>query len=403
MATERATANPSHANILLSHSSPARAQTAAMRAVSEDAPVSEPGPSTAPGGDELLASGPKKDRKRSSIAILKRAHTVNLDDLKPDHDGDGKVSAFEKEVWKRLQAVDKDGDGKVSVDELYAIVAEATRKKTKLRLYRRMFIGASLFAVLLVVAISAMTALILAAFKDTRAAQASVLADDEGRVMQTVEASTPLPLVAAPVLRKDQLLSIKTLSVKTADPGQPDREMKASFAIASVHWYNLTAVWFETETHDEIRVWNGEATLVTADGVVLPLCEADVTCSAFTVDDVEVAETVVEQAKEALIGAGFEDVAASIARRRLQVPRAAAPPCPPPSPAALPPPHPRSVLVRCPSATRSTSSSGRRARRRRRRASRRTSPMTRRSTRRRRRTRRRRSTRRRRRRRRRRW
>ena len=34
-----------------------------MRAVSEDAPVSEPGPSTAPGGDELLASGPKKDRK----------------------------------------------------------------------------------------------------------------------------------------------------------------------------------------------------------------------------------------------------------------------------------------------------------------------------------------------------
>ena len=226
----------------------------------------------------------------SSIAILKRAHTVNLDDLKPDHDGDGKVSAFEKEVWKRLQAVDKDGDGKVSVDELYAIVAEATRKKTKLRLYRRMFIGASLFAVLLVVAISAMTALILAAFKDTRAAQAAVLADDEGRGMQTVEASTPLPLVAAPVLRKDQLLSIKTLSVKTAAPEQPDREMKASFAIASVHWYNLTAVWFETETHDEIRVWNGEATLVTAAGVVLPLCEADVTCSAFTVDDVEVAE-----------------------------------------------------------------------------------------------------------------
>ena len=319
-----------------------------MRAVSEDVPLSEPGPSTAPGGDELLASGPKKDRKRSSIAILKRAHTVNLDDLKPDHDGDGKVSAFEKEVWKRLQAVDKDGDGKVSVDELYAIVAEATRKKTKLRLYRRMFIGASLFAVLLVVAISAMTALILAAFKDTRAAQASVLADDEGRVMQTVEASTPLPLVAAPVLRKDQLLSIKTLSVKTADPGQPDREMKASFAIASVHWYNLTAVWFETETHDEIRVWNGEATLVTADGVVLPLCEADVTCSAFTVDDVEVAETVVEQAKEALIGAGFEDVAASIARRRLQVPRAAAPPSPfpppPPPPAAASPPlGPRQV------------------------------------------------------------
>ena len=76
--------------------------------------MSEPGPSTAPGGDELLASGPKKDRKRSSIAILKRAHTVNLDDLKPDHDGDGKVSAFEKEVWKRLQAVDKDGDGVVT-------------------------------------------------------------------------------------------------------------------------------------------------------------------------------------------------------------------------------------------------------------------------------------------------
>ena len=88
-----------------------------MRAVSEDAPVSEPGPSTAPGGDELLASGPKKDRKRSSIAILKRAHTVNLDDLKPDHDGDGKVSAFEKEVWKRLQAVDKDGSKAITLAE----------------------------------------------------------------------------------------------------------------------------------------------------------------------------------------------------------------------------------------------------------------------------------------------
>ena len=210
-----------------------------------------------------------------------------------------------------------------------------------------MFIGASLFAVLLVVAISAMTALILAAFKDTRAAQASVLADDEGRVMQTVEASTPLPLVAAPVLRKDQLLSIKTLSVKTADPEQRDREMKASFAIASVHWYNSPRCG-SGKTHDEIRVWNGEATLVTADGAVLPLrgrrhvlrlhgrrCRGR--------------RDRRRAGEGALIGAGFGDVAAR-SRAAASRCRALPPPAPP-----LPPCRRLTPLgpVRCRSATRS--------------------------------------------------
>ena len=58
-----------------------------------------------------------------------RGQTFNLDDLDPDADGDGVVSAFEKAVYERIRRIDKDGDGKLSIHELYDVVEEAVAAK----------------------------------------------------------------------------------------------------------------------------------------------------------------------------------------------------------------------------------------------------------------------------------
>ena len=62
---------------------------------------------------------------------------------------------------------------------------------------------------------------------------------------------------------------------------------------------------------------NGEAYAVLATGAKAAICEADVSCSALTVEDSGSAYTYLDQATEALTQAGFDASSVVASRRRL--------------------------------------------------------------------------------------
>ena len=64
-------------------------------------------------------------------------------------------------------------------------------------------------------------------------------------------------------------------------------------------------------------MWNGDAYAVLATGAKAAICEADVSCSALTVEDSGSAYTYLDQATEALTQAGFDASSVVASRRRL--------------------------------------------------------------------------------------
>jgi hypothetical protein len=172
-----------------------------------------------------------------------------------------------------------------------------------------------------------------------------------------------------------QLRSVDFLTVKMPDAsGPPDsignpRPMlrTTTYRVSEVHHYDLTAMTFVTERGDEIRVWNGEVYLAhdfKPDGSFtrFELCQTDVGCAAFTVDDAESRDTVLAEAITALEDAGYREAAEAQRERerRLQTGIGECetvedqlarlidtPPSPPPSQAPYPP-NPDADQPQCP-------------------------------------------------------
>lgn len=190
-----------------------------MEAAAELAAAETP-PATPPDSSKpaLTAAGKKASAPKGG---LKRAGTIDLNVLNPDRDGDGRVSKFEDEVYNRLKSLDKDRDGILSAQELYNVVQEMTRKSRSKRAYRRLFLAAAGFSLLLVIILAGMTAILVFAFKDTYAQRALLTdATSNSSVMKTSPAKTPLPLIVAPVLRWEQLWSVRSLTVTVVDDSQ---------------------------------------------------------------------------------------------------------------------------------------------------------------------------------------
>ena len=190
-----------------------------MEAAAELAAAETP-PATPPDSSKpaLTAAGKKAAAPKGG---LKRAGTIDLNVLNPDRDGDGRVSKFEDEVYNRLKSLDKDRDGILSAQELYNVVQEMTRKSRSKRAYRRLFLAAAGFSLLLVIILAGMTAILVFAFKDTYAQRALLTdATSNSSVMKTSPAKTPLPLIVAPVLRWEQLWSVRSLTVTVVDDSQ---------------------------------------------------------------------------------------------------------------------------------------------------------------------------------------
>ena len=130
------------------------------------------------------------------------------------------------------------------------------------------------------------------------------------------------------VLDKAQLYSIEQLTVKVADL-EGGAVAHRGHRIAATRWYSDTRVVFVTTTEDEIKVWDGEAEF-RAKGLDpllkgQQLCAADVSCSAFLVDDVNRKEAVIEAANKALADKNLElSRGGQSLRRRLSALRLAA-------------------------------------------------------------------------------
>ena len=147
--------------------------------------------------------------------------------------------------------------------------------------------------------------------------------DGTGTITQTLPASATLPLLAAPVLPKAMLRSVRQITVTLADP-ELGMKVEGTYVIDQLMWYNKTAVAFHTNSGGQIRIWNGEAHFFDKDGMKYSLCVSDVSCAAFKVDDAtgQTKNAIMEEANTALEEAGFGDSngARTLRRRRLQVP-----------------------------------------------------------------------------------
>ena len=127
------------------------------------------------------------------------------------------------------------------------------------------------------------------------------------------------------VLDKAQLYSIEQLTVKVADREQ-NATAQSGHRIAATRWYSDTRVVFVTTTGAEIKVWDGKATFKDHElGKQQEVCAADVSCSAFLVDDVNRQEAVIEEANKALADKNLElSRGGQSLRRRLSALRLAA-------------------------------------------------------------------------------
>ena len=244
-----------------------------------------------------------------------------------------------------LKAADTDGSGSLNVREVYAVVKSAVGLRRQGHMLRKLLGILSILIFCLFLAIGVMTAALLEAYKDTEA-NGAMLTTRGGTVMQTTAAEYPLPLIVAPVLEQAQLAKISSLTVSYIDTSymsveavdamincinlddatphvscdvEPPRA-RLSARVESVLKVNTTAAIFSlaSTVASEVRVWNGDATVILADGTLRDLCESDVSCSALTVSDESNATELVHAAEAALVQAGFD---AESARRHLHTTR----------------------------------------------------------------------------------
>eukprot|EP00964_Phaeocystis_antarctica_P024118 scaffold13501_cov52-Phaeocystis_antarctica.AAC.1 len=159
------------------------------------------------------------------------------------------------------------------------------------------------------------------------------MSNANGEVVGTRMATHDLPLIVAPVLPDDELSSVETIRVtlpgSTTGPaevssGEANSEVSSGEAVneagpSEVNWFrisrvqkvNSTAVVFHALGGEQIRVWNGVTTVrLSATGPEIPVCSANVTCAAFQVEGVELAEKYLAKAEALLVP--FEE-----GRRRL--------------------------------------------------------------------------------------
>ena len=74
---------------------------------------------------------------------------ISIKSLDPDMDGNGKVDAFELDMYKRIKSADVDGSGSISVKELFAVIKGAAESDKSKKLFQRLFVVSLLVIVLL--------------------------------------------------------------------------------------------------------------------------------------------------------------------------------------------------------------------------------------------------------------
>jgi hypothetical protein len=235
--------------------------------------------------------------------------------------------------------------------ELIDTVDEAAKDHHDKGFFQKLFFGTAAIVAALLLCIIGSTAAIafltspIASEKGEDGQTVSFMAanDGSGTITQTLPASATLPLLAAPVLPKQMLRSVRQITVTLADP-ELGMKVEGTYIIDQLMWYNKTAVAFHTNSGGQIRIWNGEAHFFDKDGMKFSLCVSDVSCAAFKIDQAtgQTKNSIMEEANTALEEAGFGDSngARTLRRRRLQVAIQAPPISLIPADHSDPTPHP---------------------------------------------------------------
>ena len=283
---------------------------------------------------------------KESAASYRETGQMNLEvldlrKLDPDVNGDGKISASEKRIYEFLQAADKDGDGKLSLSEMYGALGKLTRIDTTRKIYKAVaiFVGVALAATIIVLVL--LQVLVEEVITKEQFVKHSVcpswgnmgdgFTNFQGDIIAMTPAKRNLPLYVAPVLPVGERESLQTMTISYRDPsvhefmvekgviGENDTSVEyptveETVTVLSFTRYNATAadlgvVAKKVGEHRIIRIFNGEATLVTTrpDGssYFSVLCAGKVSCAAFTVET-GIADAFIEEANGNLTAIGVE-------------------------------------------------------------------------------------------------
>jgi hypothetical protein len=194
-----------------------------------------------------------------------------------DQDGSGTISRDEFEhVFKVINQHVSDEHAKEDV-MTHQVVKAKRRSKF-------LFVIVGVLVSLVAVLLAGNTGLVyglLEATKETRMISSSLTAKGSDDIVKTAEAMVQVPLIAAPLLPHTTLEHLKSALVKRDDG------VREQYTVSGYTWRSNSSMTFHTTRGDTIELENGDAHLHIM-GNTYGLCEADVTCSAFKVDEMDV-------------------------------------------------------------------------------------------------------------------
>jgi len=205
---------------------------------------------------------------------------ISIATLNPDSDGDGKVEAWEKEVFERIKQADADRSGAISVRELFGVIKGAAASDRAKRLFRRLFIAAVLVIFFLIGAMLGMSIVAGEAVKESKVPSCSdpdsASCNPNGLVrVGTVESfvASVFDLPRAPTESLAYMKALTTYVDMTAS-ATVGGAVEATFAIAGAYKRSDTRVFLETASGHTIDIdADAQTASITMSGVTYPVSD----------------------------------------------------------------------------------------------------------------------------------
>ena len=172
---------------------------------------------------------------------------------------------LDKKVRAILESADTDNDGNMSLDELSKVMEITLQTEMRNRNLKILLkIGAAVCGALILCIVGLSTATSFA-LKDQFTVN-QLLSDNNDGVIQTGDASFPVPLLAAPTLPLNLLQTIDvmkmTVPIYDASNGTVTGTKLRAEKVSSVELISDVRITFNLATGDYIRIWDGDAILV---------------------------------------------------------------------------------------------------------------------------------------------
>ena len=234
----------------------------------------------------------------------------------------GKSPAAKALAAQLMDKYDRNQDGVFDLGEVVDIVEDVQAERKAKDEARRMnwvlgrVVIVAVVALVAVVGVNAgLTWHVVDTSKDTDTSNdAHALTDRDNNIVATRPSELKLPLLAGPILPLETLATTDRLVVRHESG---DSTVTASLKVSDVTKYSNTHVAFHLNLGGKVEILNGAATYTDREGIVHQLCEADVTCSAFTAEEATSSSLeLLAAADAALEAAGFPRAAAGDGRRR---------------------------------------------------------------------------------------